>query len=73
MAFDRSPNLGARIQSFADTIIQGTTEFTESVSKFFRSESSKISKEADKFLTEWSEVFANKRKEEETDSKPSIK
>ena len=77
MAFDRSPNrspnIGARIQSFADTIIQGTTEFTESVSKFFRSESTKISKETDKFLTEWSNLFVSKREEEETDSRPSVK
>ena len=73
MASDRLPNIGATIQSFADTIIHGTTEFKESVSKFFHSESSKISTEADKLLTDWSKVFASKREQEETDSTPSIK
>ena len=66
-------DIGAKIHSFAGTIIHGTTELTESVSKFFRSESSSITKKADNLLKDWSAVFAIKREKEETDSKPSIK
>lgn len=72
MALDRSPGLGARMQSIADAFIQSTTEFTDSVSKFFQSESSKVSKEANTFLTEWSSVFADKREEEKIESKTPI-
>ena len=73
MASDIFPDIGAKIQSFAGSIIQGTTELTENVTKFFRSESSLITKEADSLLKDWSTVFAIKREKEETDSKPSIK
>lgn len=69
MASDSSPDIRARFHSFADTFLQGTTEFTGSVSKFFNTKSAKISNEADKLLANWSKVFVGKREEEEANVK----